>query len=598
MLARALLLTVFLAATVSPAIPQELQAPESVARTIRELLAGLEDRPIEALWDAVHRVGTVDQEVAVPVLREALESRGERARLASAVALVDVDDDDARDEAIAGLAKLADRARSNEVRVAAIHVLGEYGDIDQTVEFLQDLIERTSEPAVLIPIARTLWDLDKVPVAKDKLLELLQSRDPSVKSDAALALAEIDYLDGDVRDVLRRLRREPTPRGRLAASLLYNSTLARRFERALDSGEVIFDEADPRVLLQEKEKRIRELETKLDDVREGRGLGGGGQSFPEISEILELIRTLHVERSRLSRRDLIVAALKGMVKSLDPFSSFMDPEETRRFHTDFSGSYPGIGAQVGKPAPKAPLEILKPMYKGPAYEADILTGDQILEVDGEPTNDMELEDIVARLKGKPGSTVKLTVFRRGWDEPRTVELTRRTIEVPSVTYNMLPGGVGLVKLLQFGERSYDEFREAIFDLKQQGAEGFVIDLRNNPGGSLSAALDIVDLFVGEEELPIITQRGPDDASGERTFPKPDMLPDPLVVLINGSSASASEIVAGALKDYHRATVVGKRSFGKGSVQKLLELSPTVNDALDGEARLRLTVQYYYLPSGR
>jgi carboxyl-terminal processing protease len=579
------------------------QAPSDaeLQKTVVDLVQSMEEQPLEALWKSVARLERLSAETVVPVLLEEIQRAGERAKLGCAKAIVQLGQADDKKAGLDALDELVRKSKKVEVRVAAVKLLGEFGEPEELLEFFQDLLEKETDPELSIALSRALWDIDHVPAARQKLISLLDSRDPMVRYAAAMALAEIEYFEGDVRDLLRELAQQPTLEGRLAASLLRSGQLARQLDTMIDAGAAL-PGADLKALLMKKESRIRELEITLDDLRRQRPAARDGRddgATAVFKEVIRRIEELYVERGRVKRSDLVIAALKGMARSLDPFSSFLDPGETKRFLSDISGEYPGIGAQVGKQQLEAPLEVIKPVYNGPAYKAGVLTGDQILEIDGFSTRERSVEEIVERLKGAPGSTVLLTVFRRGWEEPRTIELVRQTIEVPSVAYSLLPGKIGLIRISQFGEKSFEEFKAALDALHADAVEGLILDLRNNPGGLLTAALNVVDLFVGEEELPIVTQKGPDEKDGvEQTFPDAAQMLDPLVVLIDQRSASASEIVAGALKDYHRATVVGKRSFGKGSVQRLIPLTEESEKFLGGESRLRLTVQYYYLPSGR
>jgi carboxyl-terminal processing protease len=289
-----------------------------------------------------------------------------------------------------------------------------------------------------------------------------------------------------------------------------------------------------------------------------------------------------------------------MVRGLDEFSSFMDVEETKLFRQSISGEYPGIGAQVHK-AEDEPLEVLRPIYGGPAYKAGILSGDRILEVDGARTDEIPIDEVTDMLKGLAESKVTLKVMRRGWEEPKEFVIERRMVEVPSVYTEALPGKIGYLQLQQFGERSADDFISGLDALEKEGLSGLIIDLRNNPGGLLDAAVRIVDQFVAGD-LPIVTQkgRGKNKGSGEIVTPAdPNARANyPIVILVNQRSASASEIVAGAMQDFGRATLIGKRTFGKGSVQRLIPLSSDAQKVLGGEGQLRLTVQYYFLPLGR
>ena len=585
---------------------QDSTPEATLSDTVRGVLARMDTRPVSELWDTVERLTQLDAEEVVPILRRELQSKKQQPKLACAAALLKSGEREVEGEALAALVELIDSSKDLEIRVAAVQLLGEYGDPDDTVEFLTTVLEKATRPTLIVPVARTLWSVDNVAEARARLLELLSSRDHAVKVQAALALAEIDYFEGEVRDILRRLQLEPTLRGRLAAALLYSGQLARRYDREIESGAAVLPGVDEKALLRKKVKQLEEDNERLADLqRDLERQGGAGRSMDPgiavVDEVLRLIRSSYLDNETVSRRDLVVSALRGVARALDPFSSFMDPEDSKKFSDDLDGEYCGIGAQIHKPGAQSPLEIVKPMYKGPAYEAGILTGDKVLEIDGVPTMDLKTEEIVGRLKGKKDTVVTLKIFRVGWDQTRDFEITRRIIEVPMVTWSMLPESIAVVTLTQFGNQSANALRDAVFKLKEQGAEGIILDLRHNPGGLLPDAVDIVDLFVDSNEFPIVTQRGPGEETGVQTFANPGKLDDPLVVLIDDRSASASEVVSGALRDFHRATLVGTSTFGKGSVQRLFPLSPQAQTFLGGEPRslasMRLTVQLYYLPSG-
>ena len=284
-------------------------------------------------------------------------------------------------------------------------------------------------------------------------------------------------------------------------------------------------------------------------------------------------------------------ALKGMLNRLDPHSDYMDEQEFNQSQADITGRFGGLGMQVGEQdgVPK----VISPIDGTPAAHAGLEPGDQIALVNHASTWGMNLSKVVSLLRGDPGSTVTLTIVR-GKQEPFDVTLTREIIKVASVKSKLEPNGIGYIRISQFGGDTADGFRKAIGDLKADAngrLRGLVLDLRDDPGGLLSAAVDVAgDLLKGGSVVSIHGRQ----ASDEQTFKAPangDMLSGtPIVVLINGASASASEIVAGALQDRHRATVMGTQSFGKGSVQTIIPLK--------GHGAVRLTTALYYTPSGR
>jgi len=596
---RATLVTTALILAGAPVVAAQ-GTPASDASAAQAILDQVGDLEGEKLWSAVARLEGLGKD-ALPVLEKSLSRGTEKAKLAAAKTILRIGDADAKSGAVEALKALIRGPAAKETRVAAIEIAGSEADPEEVLEFLESTLEETQDPVLAIPLARTLWELDRVVKGRERLIQLLGSRDREVKEAAAIALAEIDYFEGDVRDVLRSLKREPSARGRRAADLDRIFQLSRQLDRGISSGEVAPEGADLSKLLKVKEGRIRELEDRLErSVTSGRAASPRTGADALLEEVILQIQKSYVDEAHTDRQLLLLNALRGMVRSLDDFSSFMDVEDTVSFRQSMAGEYPGIGAHVNKTA-DGPLEILKPIYGGPAYKAGILTGDRVIEVDGARTDELQVEEATEKIRGKEGTKVTLKVIRRGWDAPRDFVIERRQVEVPSVYTEMLPGKIGFLTLHQFGDRAADEFVRGLDELEKAGMAGLIVDLRNNPGGLLEAAVKITDQFV-KGDLPIVTQKGRGRTrSSEEISTHPDEFTRgdyPIMVLVNGRSASASEIVSGALQDYGRATLVGKRTFGKGSVQRLIPLSNEAKSVLGGEGQLRLTVQYYFLPLGR
>lgn len=308
-----------------------------------------------------------------------------------------------------------------------------------------------------------------------------------------------------------------------------------------------------------------------------------------IAGVIQLVHRAYVHP--IGSDELTNDVLKGMLNRLDPHSDYMDEGEFKQSQADMAGRFGGLGIQISEQdgLPK----VISPIDGTPAARAGIEPGDQILLIDHASARGMPLSKVVAVLRGAPGSTVTLTLLR-GKQEPLDVTLTREIIKVESVKSNLEPDGVGYIRISQFGEDTSGGFKNALQNLQRESngkLKGLVLDLRNDPGGLLTAAIDVAgDLLDGGT---VVSIRGR-DASESQSFGAPvhgDMLAGvPVVVLINGASASASEIVAGALQDRHRAKVMGTQSFGKGSVQTLIPLK--------GHGAVRLTTALYYTPSGR
>jgi carboxyl-terminal processing protease len=291
----------------------------------------------------------------------------------------------------------------------------------------------------------------------------------------------------------------------------------------------------------------------------------------------------------VDRAKLVDGAIKGMVAQLDPHSSYMAPDEFQAFQSDTEGAFGGIGIEVEHRNDQ--LIVLAPIEGSPAYRAGIRSGDWIVTVNGRDPSSEPLDKLVKRLRGSPGSHVKLTVRRKSVNEPLTFDLVREIVRVPSVASKLLMGRTGYVRLRQFQERTHDELLDAAAKLRARaGGElaGIILDLRSDPGGLVDQAADVADEFLDEGVIYTARHRGQvvDEvkARGGGAF-----LREPCVVLVNQWTASASELVTGALQDHRRATVVGEPTFGKGSVQAILPLP--------GGAGMRLTVSRYYTPSG-
>ena len=293
----------------------------------------------------------------------------------------------------------------------------------------------------------------------------------------------------------------------------------------------------------------------------------------------------------VSQDQLVTDALKGMFTRLDPHSGYMDEQEFKEIQGTINGRFGGLGLemsdQTGIP------QVIAPIDGEPAARAGLQPGDQIVSINGQSTRGMDAQKVVGLLRGKPGTTVTLAISRGG-KPPFDVTITRSTIQVHTVKSKLEPHSVGYVRISQFSDETPKDLAEAIRQLKQQAdgrLKGFVLDLRDDPGGLLNAALGVAGDFLDGGKVVTIHGRRSEDDVVYLAPAKADLLPNiPMVVLINSASASASEIVAGALQDRHRAMVMGTQSFGKGSVQTIIPL--------DGRGALRLTTALYYTPAGR
>ncbi len=305
-----------------------------------------------------------------------------------------------------------------------------------------------------------------------------------------------------------------------------------------------------------------------------------------FTDVLALIQRNYVEKP--NNKELVHGAIKGMLETLDPHSSFMPPEVYREMQVETKGEFSGLGIEITTKDDR--IIVVTPIEDTPAFKAGILAGDQIVKIDGKPTRGMSLPDAVKLMRGPKGSAVKITIAREGSPEPIEFTVTRATIAVKSVKAKMLEPGFGYVRLTQFQERTAEDLGTALEKMEKEGLKGLVLDLRNNPGGLLDQAVKVGDYWV-DSGLIVYTDGRIENQKMEFHAHREGVRRDyNMVVLINEASASASEIVAGALQDIGRAVVVGTQSFGKGSVQTIIPLS-------DGSA-LRLTTARYYTPKGR
>jgi len=303
---------------------------------------------------------------------------------------------------------------------------------------------------------------------------------------------------------------------------------------------------------------------------------------------LSIVRSDYVEQPQA--KQLIYGALKGMLSTLDPYSQFMDPDSYNELKVETEGAFGGLGIEIT--LKDELLTVISPIDDTPAYKAGLRPNDRIVKIDGEITRGITLMDAVKKLRGKPGTKVTLTIFREGEHELKDVSLERAIIKVESVREaSILKDNIGYVRLTDFRERSGEDLGTALKGLKEQGVEGLILDLRNNPGGLLDVSVAVAELFLNRQELVVSTKGRLRNQNQELHSRVDGIVKDlPLVVLINEGSASASEIVAGAIQDHHRGVVLGTKSHGKASVQTIFPLK-------DGSA-LRLTTSKYFTPSGR
>jgi carboxyl-terminal processing protease len=324
------------------------------------------------------------------------------------------------------------------------------------------------------------------------------------------------------------------------------------------------------------------------DKPAARGADLPWQDARMLAEVLERVKHDYV--NPVDDHQLLQAAIRGMVSSLDPYSAYLDGEEYDELKISSSGRYSGVGIEVS--IEDEQVIVIAPFDDSPAAAAGIRSGDIIVTIDGVPVNTSNLSDTIGRMRGTEGTTVKIGIIRDGNPEPMLFTLKRSRVELHSVKSELLEPGFGYVRISQFSETTGDDLTAALKELrKHNGAplEGLVLDMRDNPGGVLEAAVSVADAFLDSGVIVTAKGRTPDSKFEMDATPGDALNGAPIVVLVNGGSASAAEIVAGALKDQHRAKLMGRTTFGKGSVQTIVPL---------GEDRaVKLTTSLYYTPSG-
>ncbi len=447
-------------------------------------------------------------------------------------------------------------------RADACDVLGREGGGYAKARLRSMLKDDKLNEMVKVQVAESLWNLSYAPSALDALLDIAKnSSDKVAAEEAVLTLGRIGRYD-EARPMLEELAQDPGNNGQEAALLL---KLDNEYTQDVDSDDFVKD---------------------------------------LIGEVVEQVRTRYAfdttdpnEADQLKAENLASTAAKKLVRSIDDFNDYLDEEDYQEMLNSMHGDYGGIGAYVGMR--DGYFTILSPMWGKPAYEAGLKAMDVIIEIDGEDITKMELSNIIKKLKGKPGSLVKVKVVRSGWNAPEDMVVKRDMISLPMIYSEMLPGKIGYILLTGFQDdperriSTSSELHKALVSLLEQGMDGLILDLRNNPGGLLSEAVMVCEEFLERNKL-IVFSKG--KITKQRNY-ESRILGDPtytgpMVVLVNGGSASASEIVSGALRDHKRATLVGTKTYGKGSVQMLLPVRTT-----RGNTRLKLTIAKYYLPNG-
>lgn len=605
----------------SPVAAFQAARADSVEALLQEQLAAAADLPVDEIWEQARGLveysleGEDTEKMDSALLRQLESPRDLSAKavlLASAVHL----DSDAPDtgllmEALLPVLHDSDTA----VAEAAAALLSNRAfrsnlDDDQQTRRLDGLLagarDIDRQPSFRLACAMAAHKTGRGAekrTARAEMLAFLDSSDIDLRRLGALSLARIgEPVRGRLERELRVLARTPGERGALAeAYLKYEDTKALQ------------------------DRKFKDLLANFED-----------QVLPEdlqlLNSVLRMVELEHLDGDKFEREDLIHAAINGMLGALDRHSAFLSSDYFKQFNQDLEANYGGIGAYVDTDPADGLFTITRPIYSGPAYKAGLKSDDKIVRIDDWPTLGERREDIIKRLKGKPGTKVRLYIWRRGMDfgltdrptEDMVTVVERGYIEIPALAKQLLPGGIGLVDLREFSRVTSSELRDSIREMLDQGMRALVLDMRRNSGGLLTEAGNVSDLFLPKNLNVVSTESRAGVDQVLRTMSESEVPTDmPVVVLVGRFTASAAEIVSGALQDHNRAIIVGQRSFGKGSVQQLIPPQGTQDDIFQDEngnrrwdnwekilrdwnnngvfdfaPRVKLTIARYVLPSGR
>lgn len=519
-----------------PAAAQE-DGRDAEIRALAETIAGADDA--RAAWgDSIRLSGFGSKAAATVADAAGNEDATPLGRTALARVLLGFRE---RDRAAPILLKVAEQADAPvEVRVDAIRLLAQTND--DWADRIQAILDDALNGRIRAACASTLWRLTKEPAAKTPLREMLRSDDPDLRAEGAISLAEIGDFSADVQEALNQFRAEPTDRGRLADLLLQKEA----WEKVGREGQ----HAAPAAA----------APTGIEALFE---------------EMLRTLREHYVEPNELDLKKLWDGAAHGFVSGVgEPHTDYQDIEERDVWTDQLTKRYSGIGAYVGLDQDGI-FSITRPMFGGPAWKSNLRAGTRILRIDEWDTVGHSVDDIVKRLRGPTDTQVRILIHRRGWKEPQELTITRRPISVPTVNAAILPGKVGYVLVDNFAEDTANEFRKALRRFEEDGATSLVVDLRGNPGGYLNVAELMGEALLPGDKLVHETrgrgEPGQDARYVTRGTSSQWARSVPLAVLVNEGSASASEILSGAIQKNGRGRVVGTRTFGKGSVQNTFYL---------------------------
>ncbi len=548
----ALIVAAFVGATLLPA--------QDVQDKVDKIFDRIEESRGASLWEGVRQLEDLGRG-SNDAVRKGLTRSDAFVRLAVAKVLytreLREESLDALSKVIAGKNLSAKRAAAD---IAATLVGGDKALSSKEKQAIAADFEKqagASDDAVAqVSLWRAVWNLTGLmgPVrAIRKIYGETEKRE--AKEEAALALAEMDrFLDA--KATLVEMAKEPSDHGRMAKAYLKLNELTEDLARKPASA------------------------SKYD--------------FKQIEEAIDTLKANYYDDSKIVPDKLVEAAVRGACASLDPYTVYMDEASIKQLRDeDLKGLYGGIGARVSMRKDKAEnrwLTIEEPIFSGPAYRAGLRSNDRIIEVEGEITVNRELGDLVRRLRGKPNTVVTFKVLRRGWTKEQEYKIVREEIQMETTMHRLLPGGLGYIRMTTFGDQDIGLVETAIKEMK--GMKALVFDLRGNTGGYLRTAQKIASYFLAKDDV-IVTTKARGVEQDKRLADGHHLTDVPMVMLVDEGSASASEILAGAMQDHKRATLIGEKTFGKGSVQDLKFMKTT-----DDKAAIKVTIAKWYLPSGR
>ncbi|MBN2490002.1 MAG: PDZ domain-containing protein [Planctomycetes bacterium] len=547
----------------------EVAAPPDLAAQVARLVELAAGKGPDASWALARSLQELGPKV-VEALAPHLEKARPTLKLAAASTLLYHGEKERGARILLELA--GDESLDSEARRTAVRVLGRQGD-RAAARPLKDVMNETLDPLLKLEAARALWDLSfsDRPEAKRVLRGFLQSEDPELEAAGALALAGIDDFEV-AKPVLERLQNEPTLRGRLARSYLRTMDSVRQLEDAFYR--------DPR-----QAARPNRLDL--------------------LEEVLRYIREFHLTGDQRSEEELVETAVRGMLRAIDPHSAYLSAAQRAARARGRYRHQADIGAVVDFDR-RGVLSVVRVLPGTPALAAGLRTDDKIIEVDGWSTFDRDLPEVMDRLNGPDGTAVKIKAVRRGWQEPREIAV-RRARPVPgSVDGERLPAQIGYVRFPGLTEETSGQLDAVLERLAAQPLRGLVLDLRDNIGEDLTAAVRVVDRFLEAGKLVVYWERhNPLLAPREelRTATAATAPDVPLAVLVNERTASAAEVVAGALGHYQRGVLVGRRTLGRASVQQVLDLTSRPGEPAGTNGRpgagpgILITIARLFLPDG-